>query len=157
MLPRIPLLLTLFFCLVLSNGGSAQQDKQSTSTEPVPVYIPPTTQGGWKITAEDTGGAFSVEETFVKPGTEPSPYRHNQEDEGFYILEGQYEFKIGDHLTLASVGSFLFVPGGIPHMYKNNELPVTEMPKAFGRNEVNRLQEVIGRAPGFGNHFQHSG
>jgi quercetin dioxygenase-like cupin family protein len=84
------------------------------------VYIPPTSQGGWKVTAKDTRGAFSIVESIVKPGTAgPVPHRHSREDEVFYVLEGQYEFRVGDRVISASAGSFLFLPRGIPHTFKN--------------------------------------
>jgi len=51
--------------------------------------------------------------------TGPVPHRHSREDECFYVLEGQYEFRVGDRIISASAGSFLFAPRGIPHTYKN--------------------------------------
>ena len=111
------LLIVLCLYFVLSFGVNAQQSKQSKPAQLDPLYIP--ASPGWKVKAKDTGGAFSVLESVVQPGTGPVPHRHSREDEGFYVLEGQYEFRVGDRVILASAGSFLFAPRGIPHTYKN--------------------------------------
>ena len=49
----------------------------------------------------------------------PEPHRHSREDEGFYILEGQYEFRVGTQVIKAGPGDFLFAPRNVPHTYKN--------------------------------------
>jgi len=117
MRPRVLLFTVVCYCFVLSFGVNAQQTKQSTTAKREPLFIPPS--AGWKVTAKDTGGAYSVVETIVQPGTGPVPHRHSREDECFYVLEGQYEFRVGDRIISASTGSFLFAPRGIPHTYKN--------------------------------------
>jgi len=109
-------LAVLCFCIFLPYKVSAEKN---TSAELVPMYIPPTSQGGWKVTFEDTRGAFSVKEILVQPGTRSNPLAHSQEHTGFYILEGEYEFDIGDRLISAPLGSFLFVPRDVQHTYKN--------------------------------------
>jgi hypothetical protein len=42
---------------------------------------------------------------------------HQKDDEGFYILEGDATFQIGDTTIEASAGDFLWGPHGIPHRY----------------------------------------
>ena len=53
------------------------------------------------------------------PSTGPEPHRHSREEEGFYILEGQYEFRVGTQVIKAGPGDFLFAPRNVPHTYKN--------------------------------------
>ena len=108
-----------------------QEHKLDSMPNTTPVHIPPTYEdgelskvgnnrkGGWKVAAKETQGVFSIIETLVKPGFGPAPHRHSLEDEGFYVLEGQEEYRIGDRVILASAGSFVFAPRGIPHAYKN--------------------------------------
>src|SRR5262249_29791108 len=43
----------------------------------------------YKATAEETGGAFSLWEAIVPPGTGAPPHRHDHEDESFYVLSGE--------------------------------------------------------------------
>jgi hypothetical protein len=42
---------------------------------------------------------------------------HHQEDEGFYILEGELTFYVGDQTKKAHPGSFLFGPKDVPHAF----------------------------------------
>jgi len=42
---------------------------------------------------------------------------HHREDEGFWILEGELTFYVGDRTLKARPGSFLFGPKGIPHSF----------------------------------------
>ena len=86
-----------------------------------PIYIPPNSIG-WKVQSEDTLGACSYGEFIVQPGAGPIPHRHSREDESFYIIDGQLEFRIGERgerLIVAAPGSFVFGPRGIPHTLKN--------------------------------------
>src|ERR687895_2289336 len=41
----------------------------------------------------------------------------HREDEGFYILEGEMNFYVGDQMTKAHPGSYLFGPKDVPHAY----------------------------------------
>src|SRR4029078_8893899 len=70
-----------------------------------------------KISGAETGGAFGMLEGTVRGG-EGSPWHvHHEEDEWFYVLDGQFSVWVGDqHLSL-SPGSFAFGPKGIPHTF----------------------------------------
>ena len=122
MKPRRYFLTVVCFCLVLLYSvAGAQQSKQSASPQRDPVYIPPNSPG-WKVKAKDTLGAYSFTESIVAPGTGPVPHRHSREDESFYILEGQFEFRIGERgerSIVAAPGTFVFAPRGIPHTFRN--------------------------------------
>ena len=49
-----------------------------------------------KIAGADTGGQYGLLEIEVRPG-EGSPWHvHPEEDEWFYVLEGQFTFHVGD-------------------------------------------------------------
>src|SRR5215203_311027 len=72
-----------------------------------------------KASAEQTGGRFSLIEEFA-PGGEGTPLHvHREDDETFYILEGELTFYLneGQH-TPASAGSFVHIPGGVIHAFK---------------------------------------
>jgi quercetin dioxygenase-like cupin family protein len=84
-----------------------------------PVYSPANPKGGWKIKTQETRGAYSAIESVVQPSTRPEPHRHSREDEAFYILEGQDEFRVGTQVINAGPGDFLFAPRNVPHTYKN--------------------------------------
>lgn len=78
-----------------------------------------TTRMTLKATRESTGGALSLVEALMAPDTAPPWHVHHHEDEMFYILDGSFLFKCGDELFEAGAGSFVFLPHGIPHSFKN--------------------------------------
>ena len=44
---------------------------------------------------------------------------HRVQEETFYMLEGECEWKVGDQVVRATPGTFLFVPPGVPHNIAN--------------------------------------
>jgi mannose-6-phosphate isomerase-like protein (cupin superfamily) len=70
-------------------------------------------------TGEDTSGKYALFEALVSPGGGPPPHVHSREEEGFYVLEGEITFLIGDQRLVASAGMFANVPVGTPHSFKN--------------------------------------
>lgn len=73
-----------------------------------------------KVTPADTGGRFLQFESFTAPGAGAPPHWHRDEDEAFYILAGQYDFRLGDQHVMASAGAFAFVPRGVIHAFTNS-------------------------------------
>jgi quercetin dioxygenase-like cupin family protein len=70
-------------------------------------------------TGEVTYGKYAMWEAIVPPGGGPPPHVHSREEEGFYILEGEITFQIGDQRLVATVGTFANMPVGTPHSFKN--------------------------------------
>ncbi len=70
-------------------------------------------------TGEDTNGKYAQWEAIVSPGGGPPPHVHSREEEGFYILEGEITFQIGDQRVVATAGMFANMPVGTPHSFKN--------------------------------------
>jgi quercetin dioxygenase-like cupin family protein len=68
---------------------------------------------------EDTNGKYALWEVLVPPGGGPPPHVHSREEEGFYLLEGEITFTIGDKRLVASAGMFANMPVGTPHSFKN--------------------------------------
>lgn len=69
-----------------------------------------------KATGKETGGLYTLVEVLEPEGKAPL-HVHHREDEGFWVLEGEVTFHIGDEKIKASAGSFVFGPKGIPHRY----------------------------------------
>ena len=66
-----------------------------------------------------TNGRYFIMEAVVPPGGGPPPHVQTREEEAFYILEGEVTF-FGDNQTIrASTGSFLHIPSGAVHNFKN--------------------------------------
>ena len=70
-------------------------------------------------TGDDTNGKYSLWEAIVPSGGGPPPHVHSREEEGFYILEGEITFQIGEERVVATVGMFANMPVGTPHSFKN--------------------------------------
>src|SRR5260370_28344458 len=79
-------------------------------------------------TGEDTNGKYALWEAIVPPGGGPPPPVHSREEEGFYILEGEITFTIGEKRLVASAGAFATMPVGTPHSFKNVHSTTATMP-----------------------------
>ena len=70
-----------------------------------------------KAGGAETGHAFAQIESFDPRGTATPLHVHHNEDEAFYILEGEVTFLVGDERIDVAAGDFLFAPRDIPHAY----------------------------------------
>jgi quercetin dioxygenase-like cupin family protein len=73
----------------------------------------------FKARGEQTNGSLLVFENVVAPNDGPPEHFHENEDEAWYVLEGELRFKLDGELSSAPAGSFVFVPRGVPHCFKN--------------------------------------
>ena len=85
-----------------------------------------------KLLGEDTGGAFSLLEVELT-GDGPPQHIHKNEDESFYVLEGEVQFLLGEHISIAKAGTFVNIPRGTRHAFgrvnmKNAKLLATFTP-----------------------------
>lgn len=71
-----------------------------------------------RIHGRDTGGIVSSVESHDVPGGGPPPHIHRREDETFQVLEGEYEWSVGEKTFVAAKGTTIFAPRGIPHTYR---------------------------------------
>src|SRR5260370_37198418 len=70
-----------------------------------------------KISGADTDGAYGLLEVTVRAG-EGSPWHvHPDEDEWFYVLEGEFTVYVGEKRLSLTPGSFAFGPKGGPHTF----------------------------------------
>ena len=70
-----------------------------------------------KTTAHDSAGQLTIVEITAPPGLEVPLHVHHRDDEGFWILEGDVTFDVGDVTIEAHAGDYLFGPRNIPHRY----------------------------------------
>jgi len=61
--------------------------------------------------------AFSQIEVDDPRGSGPPVHVHHNEDETFYVLDGDVTFLVGDERIDVTAGDFLFAPRDIPHAY----------------------------------------
>jgi mannose-6-phosphate isomerase-like protein (cupin superfamily) len=72
----------------------------------------------FKIHAEESEqvGIFEIE---VPPEGAAPPHLHPTQDEKHYILEGEFEFVLGDREISTGPGSLVYVPRSTVHSYAN--------------------------------------
>lgn len=73
------------------------------------------------LTAEETGGAYSLFDMVTPPGDQgPPPHTHTMEDEAFYVLEGEHTVVIDGKEIKGGPGSWMFAPRFKPHSFRND-------------------------------------
>ncbi|HVC75358.1 MAG TPA: cupin domain-containing protein [Candidatus Micrarchaeaceae archaeon] len=73
----------------------------------------------FKVTGEDTGGAFDYFIVEVAPHGGPPLHVHHNQEETIHALKGRYKIRIGDELFVCEEGGFAYLPSGIPHAFLN--------------------------------------
>ena len=56
----------------------------------------------------------------IAPGRELEAHVHDGEDDAFYILEGEMRFLFGGEAVAAPPGTFVLVPPGVRHGFRND-------------------------------------
>jgi mannose-6-phosphate isomerase-like protein (cupin superfamily) len=67
-----------------------------------------------RATGDDTGGAFSLFEE-IPPMVDTPLHVHANDDELFYVLEGEHVVTVGGREFLVGPGGMVFAPRGVPH------------------------------------------
>lgn len=75
--------------------------------------------GRWLLRGEDTGGLYSFFEVSSPTGEGPPPHIHEDVDESFYVIAGEYEIRLGDEHFKATPGTLAYGPRGIAHSFVN--------------------------------------
>jgi quercetin dioxygenase-like cupin family protein len=70
-------------------------------------------------TGEQTGGAYCLADAIVPPGGGPPAHYHTREEESFYVIEGEITFTVDGKTVVGSPGTFVQIPRGTPHAFKN--------------------------------------
>lgn len=66
----------------------------------------------------ETGGAYSLTEHLVTSASNPPMHVQVDEDEAFYIVDGEVEFEVDGTVVTATPGSFAFVARGAAHTFR---------------------------------------
>ncbi|WP_232660351.1 cupin domain-containing protein [Pseudonocardia sp. TRM90224] len=85
------------------------------TTLPTPTGSSVTIKAG----TSSTSGSMTVLEILSTPMDGPAAHVHHREDELWWVLEGDYRFKLGDTIITLSRGGMAFGPRGIPHAFQN--------------------------------------
>ena len=63
---------------------------------------------------------FNLSIIEIVAGRELETHVHDEEDDAFYILEGELTFTFGDEEAKAGPGAFVLVPPGVEHGFRND-------------------------------------
>jgi mannose-6-phosphate isomerase-like protein (cupin superfamily) len=63
---------------------------------------------------------FNLSIIEIVAGRELEAHVHDQEDDAFYILEGELTFTFGGEEASAPPGTFVLVPPGVEHGFRND-------------------------------------
>ncbi len=86
-----------------------------------------------KISGKDTDGALAIfEQTSLTPGKGTPMHVHPAQDEVFFVVNGNYFFKVGPDEFRLGPGDSIFLPRNVPHgwtqLSKSGKMTVTFQP-----------------------------
>jgi mannose-6-phosphate isomerase-like protein (cupin superfamily) len=70
----------------------------------------------FKVTMPNPGDIFILENTFLTKGG-PARHLHYDQEEWFYILEGEFLFEVGEQRLHLYPGDSLLAPRRVPHVW----------------------------------------
>lgn len=73
----------------------------------------------FKVTGDDTGGAFDYFIVEVAPRGGPPLHVHHTQEETIQVVKGRFKVRIGDELFNLDVGGFAYLPSKVPHAFLN--------------------------------------
>jgi quercetin dioxygenase-like cupin family protein len=107
------------------------------------------------ISARETRGTFALLESTAPAGDRTPLHVHRNDDESFYVLEGELTLWVGDETRVLRAGDAAFAPKRVPHTVRVGEdgarWLVTSSPAGFeafvravaatapGPEELNRI------------------
>ncbi len=110
----------------MSEGAAPDADE--TPATPRVLHVPPGEgQAVWvagdtytfKAVRQDTNGQLFAWEADIPPNAGPPPHIHLTQFEAYYLIEGELEVLDGDRIFTARAGSFVYIPAGAVHAFRN--------------------------------------
>jgi mannose-6-phosphate isomerase-like protein (cupin superfamily) len=74
-----------------------------------------------KAAGEQTEGRFALLDQRVGGGYATPLHVHHDEDEAWYLLDGEVTFYCGDARVRVEAGAWVFAPKGVPHAFRVGE------------------------------------
>jgi quercetin dioxygenase-like cupin family protein len=98
------------------------------------------------LTQESKGAVFIMENMLTRKGGPPR-HLHHEQDEWFYVMQGEFVFEIGSQRFTLGPGDSILGPREIAHAYAFVSEPPGKLLIAF--NPANRIEEFFrGRTEG---------
>lgn len=89
------------------------------------------------VRSEQVNGIYAILEQEIPAGKGPPLHVHRHETEVFYVVSGEFEFRVGGDVVIGRAGTSAVCPRDIPHTFRNvgadtARLLVTIIPGNFG-------------------------
>jgi quercetin dioxygenase-like cupin family protein len=97
-----------------------------------------------KAGGPDTRDAFTLIEAECPAGFGPPPHIHHDEEEGFYLLEGELSITCGEQTWTAGPGAFALLPRGIPHSFRVSDAGNARMLQITSPAQFERFAAEVG-------------
>ena len=98
----------------------------------------------FKVTGEDTGGAFDYFIVEVAPHGGPPLHVHHNQEETIHVLKGRYKIRIGDDIFYCQEGGFAYLPSRVPHAFLNLTDEPGEIVVVYTPGGGNKFYEELG-------------
>lgn len=73
----------------------------------------------YKLTDQDTNGAYDYVVLDVQPKSGPPMHIHHKQQESIHFLKGRYKVQIEDEVFYVEEGGFVHIPIGVNHAFIN--------------------------------------
>lgn len=100
----------------------------------------------FKVTGEDTGGAFDYFTVEVAPKGGPPLHVHHKQEETIHVLKGRFKVRIGDELFDLEERGFAYLPSQVPHAFLNLTDEPGEIIVVYTPGGGHRFYEELGPA-----------
>jgi quercetin dioxygenase-like cupin family protein len=107
----------------------------------------PGVQMSIKVAGADTGGTLAILEWTGAPGTGTPPGIHHRDDETVYLLDGEFTAQVGRGNFKATAGSFVYVPKGTVHAFRNTGTAVAHALFVFAPAGLEGIFEELAQLP----------
>lgn len=111
----------------------------------------PTAAGGdvyaTLATGDQTHGGYYLTHAIVPPGGGPPAHIHTREEEAFYVLSGELVFLAGEDEVRAPAGTFVNIPRGTKHRFRNDSASEAELIFWFAPAGIEGLFRELGEHP----------
>jgi quercetin dioxygenase-like cupin family protein len=100
----------------------------------------------FKLTGDDTNGAFDYFTVEVAPKGGPPLHVHHKQEETIHVLKGHFRVRVGEELFELGEGGFAHLPSETPHAFLNLTDEPGELIVVFAPGGGHRFFEELGPA-----------
>lgn len=98
----------------------------------------------FKVTGEDTNGAFDYFIVEVAPHGGPPLHVHHFQEETLQVLKGRFKVRIGDSFYYLEEGGFAYLPSKTPHAFLNLTDEAAELIVVYTPGGGHKFYEELG-------------